>query len=660
MESQQRLSCSLLFSLVATGALAAQTTTDAIHYKLEIELHFASRTITGRQTATFRSLTDNLRTLDLDLISRLRVNSVTTGTGKILTFTRPADKISITLDRAYSNKESLTVVVDYDGQPGTSTGWGGFRFTTHAGQNLAWTLSEPWDAKTWWPGKDVLDDKSTFEMWITHPDTMSAASNGTLQGIDTLSGNRLRTRWKESYPMIPYLASLAVTNYKKRVDTYTHLGANMPVEFYVFPESWSSWQGGMDKIVPMLKAFSDAFGQFPFVNEKYGIAQFNWGGGMEHQTITSQSSVAEWLSAHELTHSWWGDAITCKTWHDIWLNEGFATFGEALWEERKPGGSMAAYRSWMLGRKPRNVSGTVYCYNISSVSRIFNSDYTYRKAGWVVHMLRGVLGETLFWKALADYRVAYEGSSASTEDFRKSVEKTAGRDMGWFFDQWVMKGGMPTYSHAWASRTVGGRSYVYLQIDQTQSYQPVFEMPLRIVVATAAGSETHTVWNDARQDAFVLPLASPATTLAVDPDDWILRAATTKKSFGQTFFAATAKEIDVTRGGAVELHMEQGPAFQGRVYVMLIGISGTAPGTKLFGLTIPLNFDPMTTLGLAALNTPLFASFLGTLDARGGGAATLTLPAGLATALKGRMLHAAYVLADRFDFASSPLGIALR
>ncbi len=659
MNPRSALLLSLLLSGIPASYVAAQAPVDAIHYKLEIELLFSTKSIQGTQHATFKALTSGLKTLDLDLNSGLKVTSVKLGT-KTLKFTRPTNIIRVTLDRSYNKNEQFTLDIAYGGRPPRSSSFGGMVFTSHSGSAMCWTLSEPWDARLWWPGRDTLGDKSTFEMWITHPNSMTAASNGILQGIDKLSNNRLRTRWKTNYPMIPYLASLAVTNYRKRIDTYKYLGANMPVEFYVFPEYWNSWKNGMNAIVPMLEAFSKVFGQYPFVKEKYGIAQFTWGGGMEHQTITSQSSVAEWLSAHELGHSWWGDAITCKTWHDIWLNEGFATFSEAVWAEKKPGGSMASYLSYMRRRKPYRVSGTVYVYNPNSVGSIFSSTNVYRKGGWVVHMLRGVLGDKLFWKVLADYRKAYEGSSANTMDFQNSLSKTVGKDMSWFIDQWVKKAGAPTYNYSWSKNTIGGRNYVYLQIDQSQTYQSVFKMPIRIRVNTSKGNEVHTVWNDMRKDAFVIPVSAAASSISVDPDQWILRPTPRTKTHVRPFFAMTEKEIDVMAGGATELHFDRGATDKGRLYLMLSSITGSTPGTTVFGLHIPLNFDAMTTLGLGALNTPIFATFLGKLDANGTGRSTFALPAGLGHALRGKTMSFAYILADRFDKASPALHLQLR
>ncbi len=648
-----------LGSLVFSSLLGAQQTTDALHYRLDIELFFSSKSIRGTNTATFKSLVSNLQALDLDLDSRMKVYSVKVGS-KSLGFTRPTDKIRIKLDRPYQRGQTFTLAIDYGGNPPRGAGFGGLIFTTHSGKPLAWTLSEPWDARTWWPGKDTLNDKSTFEMWITHPDTMVAVSNGTLQGTDRLSGNRLRTRWKESHPMIPYLASLCVTNYKKRVDTYRHKGKTMPVEFYVFPESYNSWASNLNKIVPMLGTFADVYGEYPFVDEKYGIVQFTWGGGMEHQTITSQSSSSEWLSAHELSHQWWGDNVTCKTWKDIWLNEGFATFSEALYMERRPGGSKAAYFSWMRRRKPRYVNGTVYVYSPTSVGRIFNGNYTYNKGGWVLHQLRHVLGDKAFFQCLLDYRKAFEGSSATTDDFRKSCEKTTGRKLDWFFNEWVMKGGAPSYRYAYRSVRQGGKDWLLLELDQTQSQPQVCVMPVDVRVKTSKGTRTFVVWDDQRKGQFLLPLDGTLLGVTLDPEEWILRTGLGTRSFEIPFFGADGSELNVVSGGTRTLLLDAGPTKTKRPYLTLLSASGTTPGFDVFGIHIPLNFDALSSLGLSALNSSVFVRFAGVLDRSGRGSMALVLPPKLGLPLKGRSLSLVSLLMDKFDFVSQAVQIHLK
>ncbi len=637
---------------------------DAQHYKLEIEVIFSSQTVKGTNTATFKSLVNGLTTLDLDLTSGLQVDGVTMG-GKPVSFSRPTNLVRIALDTTYNKDQSLTVAVSYSGKPGRG-GFGGFVFTRHGSSpnytDLAWTLSEPWNARLWWPTKDSPDDKATAEIWVTAPDSLTAVSNGLLQGTDSLSGSRKRFRWKTTYDMAPYLLAISVTDYRQRVDKYTHLGANMPVEFYVFPESWNSWQSGLNLILPMLQAFSDAYGQYPFVSEKYGIAQFTFGGGMEHQTITGQYNVSEWLSAHELAHQWWGDMITCATWKDIWLNEGFATFSEAVWMERKAGGGLAAYHSRMRSNKPGSFDGTVYVNNPTSTSTVFNTNNVYHKGGWVLHQLRHVLGDTVFFQALLDYRKKYFGQSVTTAQFQQSVEQSAGMKLDWFFDQWVYKGGAPVYGYAWKNVKHGSQDYLYLQIEQTQTSQPLFIMPVDVQVTTGSSTKTYVVWDDERKDQFAVAIDGPATSVQLDPDQWILRSSNSisASNYQQPHFAADTREINVLSGGSSGLHIDLGPPNKDRPYVMFAGASGSSPGTQLGTITVPINIDPVTYVVYQLVNTSFFANFAATLDTQGAGIATLNVPPSLAASAKGTDLTFAFVLADRVDFASRPVTVRLK
>ena len=395
---------------------AGNEDTDITHCFLDVELDYTAHTIAGTNTITAASRTDNLTTFTLDLYDNMIVDGVTVNS-VAATFTRPSNRIAVNLDRAYNTGETFTPAVTYHGSP-ANTGFASFTWTTHSGAPIVFSLSEPWFARTWWPCKESLTDKFTSDMWVTVPDGNVVASNGLLQGTDTLSGGRVRYRWHESYPIVTYLVSLTATNYVKWTEYYNYDGGSMPVEFYSYPESLSYMQANVADVVPEIETFSrpDVYGQYPFINEKYGLAQFPWGGGMEHQTITSQGVFATWINSHELAHQWWGDMVTCGTWHDIWLNEGFASFSEAYYLEKKPGGSSSAYLARMQQRRPSSNSGTVYVYNDTDVNAVFSTTNVYNKGAWVVHMLRHVLGDQAFTDMLANYRAAFAGCSAITSD----------------------------------------------------------------------------------------------------------------------------------------------------------------------------------------------------------------------------------------------------
>lgn len=502
--------------------------TDVTHCLLDIEIGLSPNTVTGSNTLDVTSLTDGLTELTLDLFSDMTVDAVRVN-GSPAGYSRPTDQILVTLDQTYNQGESFQVEVDYHGQPyhlSPSAGYSGFHGSPS--KEIVASHSQPYNAPAWWPCKEAIDDKFTLDIWVTVPDWMIVASNGSLQGTDVLSGSRKRYRWYESYPISVYLVSIAATNYSVWTEYYNHASGAMPVEFYIYPEDVSSVQPLVADMVTMIETLSDpgCFGEYPFLNEKYGIAQFEGCCGMEHQTITSQGTFPERRNVHELSHMWWGDSITCKNWHHIWLNEGFARYAESLWHEKKPGGSYAAYMDHMQLYRPSSYGGTVYRYDISTSSDIFSITYAYNKGSWVMHMLRHVLGDTVFFDSLAAYRAAYEGTAADTEDFQAVVESVSGLDLDWFFQEWIYQGGAPYYRHGWKYRQVGGQHLVLLHVEQYQTAYPNFKMPIDITLTLdGGGTETHVIWHEDDVQWYILEASGPVTDVEFDKDTWILRGA---------------------------------------------------------------------------------------------------------------------------------------
>jgi len=533
------------------GEREADGDTNVTHYILDIEIipEYSGSTVTnvrveGKSTIEVEAAVDGLTVFTADLYNTLTVNAVT---GNLSSWSRMGDAIEITLDRAYSSGEAFQVEITYQGHPSTA-GFGAFRWWTRSGNLAVATLSQPYYAHYWWPCKDALDDKATMQMNVTVPDTMVAVSNGLEMGTQALSGSRMQYLWHETYPMIPYLASLAITNYQRYALWFSYadggLRATMPVPCFVYPDHWdfgqgqpaASYKAGCDELLQMLDTLSGLYGLYPFVAEKYGVAETGGSGGlsasMEHQTISSMNSIAGYsdIMAHELAHQWWGDEVTCQTWYDIWLNEGFASYSEPLYREFKPGGGVDSYWTRINQRRPSLPDRQVYRTSISSVSAIFSTNDVYNKGAWVLHMLRHVMGDAAYFTAVTDYRDTFRHDSVTTAELPASFSASFGHDLSWFVEQWVMDPGSPDYQWNWAPGSAAGIDYAKLVVWQTQSGEGygLFTMPIDIRVTTAGGTAVHTIWNDGWTEYFVIPAGGPVLDVTFDEDggvsdrNWVL------------------------------------------------------------------------------------------------------------------------------------------
>jgi aminopeptidase N len=506
--------------------------TDVLHYNLDIEVFPATQEIAGANTMTVGSLVDGLTEFTFRLHANFTITAAVINGTTPVTITDISTTTRVaTLDRAYDVGETFALAITYEGTP-VAEGFGSLWFRHHNGIDVVSSLSCPYYAYTWWPCKDGdvgepgdNGDKATTELAVTAPDDLRTVSNGLLQGVDTLPGNRTRYRWATDYPIATYLVMFSTTNYTTWTADYDYGSGTMPVEFNLYPEDDTpDVRESLEQCLVMLDTFRRLFGPYPFLNEKYGIYEFEFGGGMEHQTNTGQGSFEGWLTAHELSHQWWGDAVTCRTWHDVWLNEGFATYSEALWREHRPGSpGESALHYWMSRRRPGRVDDSVYCYDTSSLWRIFDNNFSYRKAAWVLHQLRHIVGDDTFFHILAEYRGAFEGSAATTEDFIAIAETVAGRDLRWFFDEWVYEIGAPAYRYGWQAEQINGQDYLRLHINQVQDPSwGTFIMPLDVCVDYDGGSETYVIFNDASPEHFVIAIPGPASDVVVDQFDWVL------------------------------------------------------------------------------------------------------------------------------------------
>lgn len=511
--------------------------TDVQHYKIEVELLPAGPTVQVTTTMTVKSLVNGLTQFRYQVYSALTISSVLiNGATPLSVPPAQADAYGRiqTLDRAYNQNEVFTLTVTFSGPP-TNDGWAGLSWDTYDGLPFVYSMCEPWYSGRWFACKDGApqtdgnnSDKATAEIFITTPDTLRAVSNGLLVGTDTLSGSRKRYRWATNYPTATYLFCFSAADYHTWTDIYTSPTGPMPAEFNVLPGSDTPGnRAGWDYSLTILDIFGQLFGAYPFTAEKFGIYQFGWGGGMEHQTNIGLCCFDNWIVAHEMGHQWWGDNVTCRYWNDIWLNEGFASYCEALFFQYRPGSAgWADYINWMNIRKPGSYDGTVYVYDTTNVGVIFSGTNTYNKGAWILHMLRHVVGDIAFFDGLINYRAAFEGGTAITDEFKAQMENASGQDLDSFFNQWVYGPGAPAYNIGWQALNVAGQNYAQVYISQTQTAAwPAFQMPVDLRIDLTSGKQFGPVLNDGRSQWYVIPVANAPTGVALDPNQWILHDA---------------------------------------------------------------------------------------------------------------------------------------
>ncbi|HMA76070.1 MAG TPA: M1 family aminopeptidase [Candidatus Krumholzibacteriaceae bacterium] len=501
------------------GQTQNQSDYDVVYYDIDIEIDPAAQTVSGTVTLTAKVISVSLYKVEIDLLDNMNVTRVRKALGD-LDYTHSNDLITVTLDRSYHSGEYFTVEIEYSGTPSEATG--AFNFDKRGGEDMIWSLSEPFGARSWWPCKDVPNDKAdSVDIRVTVPSNLIVASNGTLEGI-TDEGSTDTYSWHEKYPIATYLVSVAIHPYTTFSHWYHHSpGDSMEVQYYVFPDHYSYIQDSYSQTVPAIELFSELFGEYPFIDEKYGHAEFMWGGGMEHQTITSLGGVSVYLIVHELAHQWWGDMITCDDFHHIWMNEGFAVYSEALWAEDKYG--KEGYDNEMLITEYFG-EGTIYVPEADDWNRIFDVDLTYHKASWVLHMLRHVVGDSVFFDILRGYYsdARYQYGTVTTEQFRDICEDISGMQLDDFFHQWIYEEYYPNYIYQWTSTEKSGYWDIDLTIEQTQTNH-IFNMPIDVAIETAYGDTTLIVVRDSLAvQKFSLSVDDEPVCLTLDPENWIL------------------------------------------------------------------------------------------------------------------------------------------
>lgn len=498
---------------------------DVKYHRMRFTVDPATLFIAGEVTTHYRA-TQNLNKVTFDLNNSLTVSSVlhhgtpisfTQNTSKELVITLPATQNANVLD-------SLTI--NYSGIPTSNEG--SFTKYTHAGVAGFYTLSEPFGARDWWPCKQDLNDKvDNIDVYLTMPSQYVGVSNGLQVSAITNANNTKTTHFKHNYPIAAYLIAIAGTNYSVFTQQAGTAPNTFPIINYIYPETQTATQNNLAVTLPIMNLYEQLFETYPFHNEKYGHAQCALGGGMEHTTVSFMGGFDRNLIAHELGHQWFGDKITCGSWKDIWLNEGFATYLSGLVIENLDGATN--FNSWkgsLISDITSQNGGAVYLTDIEAANsgRIFSSRLSYNKGAMVAHMLRFKLGDAVFFQGmknyLADPNLAY--GYASTQNLKTHLVTASGINLDEFFNDWVYKQGYPTYTIT-AQNWTGGQ--VRFVVNQTTSHisVPFFEMPVPVRVTGAGGQSLELVLDNTSNGQVILkPVPFTVTGVVFNPKNDII------------------------------------------------------------------------------------------------------------------------------------------
>ncbi len=497
---------------------------DIKYHRMEWQVSPLVRHISGAITTYFKPLTAGFNKIYFDLHTALTVSAVQYH-GTNCTFSQlSSHELMINLPATLPVAVLDSVTVHYAGVP-PSTGFG-----SYATQNVCsgsvpamWTLSQPYGARDWWPCKQDLNDKAdSIDVYITTPAAYYGVANGVLVSTTTSGGNKTY-HWQHRYPIPAYLVAIAVSNYSVHATTLTLSSGSIPMVNYLYPCNATPATTINATLQPIMQLFVNLFGPYPFANEKYGHAQFGWGGGMEHTTVSFMGGWSHLLIAHELAHQWFGDQVTCGSWEDIWLNEGFATYLEGMTYEHGLGpNTWANWKQSKINAVTSQPGGSVWVNDTTSVSRIFDGRLTYSKGALLLHMLRWKLGDTHFFQAVNNYlndpALAY--GYARTQHFKAHLEAVSGQNLDEFFADWYYGQGHPIYTIQWSQNSA---KLLTVQIFQTPSHPSVSFFNIPVPVRFSGGSQSQTLIFDpvANGQTFTQQLSFFVSSVEFDPERWL-------------------------------------------------------------------------------------------------------------------------------------------
>jgi aminopeptidase N len=517
--------------VVSAKVSAAMMDYDVSFYKLDLAMERTNTNVAGSATHKSRVTASTLSSYVFELHPNFTIDSIQVNQTNVA-FTRSGNSVTAQLNSTANQGDWLDVQIWYNGTApnsgqaaignglsnGTSQSWG---------NRVTWSLSQPYAAYEWWPCKQNLTDKADSCMVIITTDsTNKAGSNGLLIQTQTI-GSKKRYTWKSNYPIDYYLISVSIAKYVEYSFYANPVGSANPVliQNYIYdnPQTLPNFQADIDETKDMMELFATLFGPYPFDAEKYGHCMAPFSGGMEHQTMTTQGFFTFELTAHELGHQWFGDHVTCATWSDIWVNEGFASYSEYLALQGLHPADAAPHMQDVHDNVMSLTDGSIWFTDTTQVNRIFSSRLTYNKGSAVLHMIRFELNDdTVFFRVLKKYQQQFANGNATAIDFKQLLETESGKNFTTFFNQWFYGEGYPTFSAKWFHKN----GVFYLQSSQSPSaptVTPLFETPLEFKLTRGGGQDTIIRLSLAQSsDFFTLPVGGNVSFVSIDPNNWVL------------------------------------------------------------------------------------------------------------------------------------------
>lgn len=553
MKSLRSLILAAAFTMIAAATAFSQpaglpsfdrkSNFDMQHYVLRVSFDRDARTIAGDTTVVLKPLNEGFTSFELDAVGMTFQSVKIEQSGTDLKYSNINNLIKITMDRSYGPADTISVRLKYTAKPQKGIYFVNAetdpRRVVHSDQ--IWTQGEADEARHWFPSFDFPSDKATTEEYITVERDETVIGNGEFFGKTDTAEGKSTWHFKMPVPHSTYLVSFVVGKYVRIDDT----AGTVPLAYYVYPGKEDTGRRAFSQTSKMIPVFEGVTGvKFPY--NKYDqtiVASFQF-GGMENITATTMADteiffgdfefgkdVVTDLVSHELAHSWFGDLVTCRSWAELWLNEGFATYMEAVYREKTNG-----REDYM--RKVRFDAATFLAddsitkrrhglYNLRAAdpAKLFdNASVTYNKGGVVLHMLREQVGTEVFWKAVNNYLNRHKFGSVISTDLKAAMEQASGQDLTWFFDQWVYSSGAPSLS----VRPVYSTKAKTLALTVTQTQKPdaivpaVFRLPLDVSVKMTAGYEKKSIDIHQRIEKFSVKMRAKPQSIEFDPDGKVL------------------------------------------------------------------------------------------------------------------------------------------